>query len=149
MSKTFLAMISIASGALLFSAQSYAADNLIPSLVQGGKAVFMPVDPSQPNGIQISVVSGDPNNGPVAYLLKLPKGVVPNHWHTGKYYAVVVEGEHRHWLAKEKSKGSINPPGTTWVQPAGEAHAEGDECVSAFCTIFAYSPNGIGFRMAN
>ncbi|WP_143748338.1 hypothetical protein [Mesorhizobium carmichaelinearum] len=150
MYKTFLATLAVATGSVpLASGQSHAADNVTYSLVPGGKATFTPVDPSQPNGIQISIVSGDPANGPVAYLLKLPKGVVPNHWHTGDYYAVLTEGNHKHWLATDKGTGNINPPGTTWVQPGGRANTEGDECLSASCTIFAFSPNGIGFRVAN
>jgi hypothetical protein len=149
MLKTFLATFTIASSTLLFSGLSHAADNLTPSLVQGGKAVFSPVDPRYPNGIQISIVSGDPVKGPVSYLLKLPKGVVPNHWHTDEYYAILVEGEHKHWLVSDKDHGNLNAAGTTWVQPGGLSYVEGDECLSSSCTIFAVSPKGIGFNLAN
>ena len=148
MFKSSVTVVAIASSTLLVSSHSFGADRLGYSLVPTDKAVFFPVDPKYPDGIKISVVSGDPEKGPAAYLLKLPKGVVPNHWHTGEYYAVLVAGAQKHWLASSADHGNDNSAGSTWVQPAGEAFAEGDECMTDSCTIFAFSPNGIGFRVA-
>ena len=105
-------------------------------LVPSGSAKFAPVDPKNPGGIQMAVLSGDPKTGPVAFFLKLPKGPAPLHWHTSDYYAFTVEGTTRHWLPGKEAEAKPNPAGTFWFQPGGPTGAHGDECVSDSCTIF-------------
>jgi hypothetical protein len=101
-----------------------------------------PVDPSQPKGAQVSIISGDPKTGPVAFELKLPKGAAPIHWHSSDYYATIVAGSTKHWLASEDgTKAKANPVGTAWYQPGGsDKTAHGDECVADSCTIFIFMP---------
>ncbi len=116
------------------------------AIVPAGTAKFAPLDPRAPQGAQLAVLSGDLKAGPVAVLLKLPKGAEPIHWHTSDYAAVLVEGRAKHWLAGHEADATANPPGTAWFQPGGSAAtAHGDECVSDSCTVFVYLPGGLDF----
>jgi hypothetical protein len=101
-----------------------------------------PIDPKMPKGAQAAIVSGDPMTGPVAFELKLPKGPSPIHYHTSDYYAVIVAGSTKHWLATEDgTKAKANPVGTAWFQPGGsDKSAHGDECVTDSCTLFIMMP---------
>jgi hypothetical protein len=109
------------------------------TITPAGTAKFAPVDPKQPKGAQVAIIQGDPAKGPVAFLLKLPKGPLPVHWHTADYWAVVVEGQSKHWLPGKEADAKANGPGTAWYQPGGSAAAaHGDECVSDSCTVFIY-----------
>jgi hypothetical protein len=103
---------------------------------------WAPIDPSQPKGAQVAVISGDPATGPVAFELKLPKGAVPLHYHTSDYYAVVVAGSQKHYLpGDDASKQKANPVGTAWFQPGGsDKTAHNDECVTDSCTLFIMMP---------
>ena len=109
------------------------------ALVPPSAAKLVPLNPKNPQGGQMAVLSGDPKTGPVALMLKLPKGTSPVHWHTSAYYAVTVEGTTRHWLAGKEAEARDNPPGTFWYQPGGDASTtHGDACVSESCTLFVY-----------
>jgi hypothetical protein len=111
------------------------------TLVAAGSSKFAPMDPKNPGGVQRAVLSGDPNTGPVAFLLKFPKGPVPIHWHSSDYYALSVEGNTKHWLPGKEADAKSNPPGTFWFQPGGSAAtAHGDECLSDSCTLFIMMP---------
>ncbi len=103
---------------------------------------WAPIDPSQPKGAQISIISGDPKTGPVAFELKLPKGAVPLHYHTSDYYAVVVSGSSKHYLPGDSAdKQKSNPVGTAWFQPGGsDKTAHNDECTTDSCTLFIMMP---------
>lgn len=118
-------------------------------LVPGGTAKFASVDPKNP-GLQMAVLSGDPKTGPVAFLLKLPKGPAPIHWHSSDYYAFTIEGTTKHWLPGKEAEAKANPAGTFWFQPGGSAAAaHGDECVSDSCTSFIYMPGKFDATMVD
>src|SRR5580692_1985172 len=100
-----------------------------------------PLDPKQPKGAQVAIVSGDPKTGPVSFELKLPKGAAPIHYHTSDYYAVVVAGSHKHWQASEDgTKAKAMAVGSSWFQPGGPTNTHGDECVTDSCTLFIMMP---------
>ena len=116
------------------------------TLVAAGSSKFAPVDPKNPAGIQMAVLSGDPKTGPTAFLLKLPKGAAPIHWHTANYWAVTVEGQTKHWLPGKEKDAKASGPGTAWYQPGGsDATAHGDECMSDSCTVFVYMDKQFDF----
>lgn len=116
------------------------------TITPGGTAKFVPLDPKDPNGAQISIISGDLKSGPVALLFKRPKGAVPVHWHTSDYYAVIIEGQTKHWLAGHDVPAKANGVGTAWFQPGGSAAtAHGDECVTDSCTLFLYLEHGVDY----
>jgi hypothetical protein len=118
-------------------------------LIPSGTAKFAPLDPKNPGGPQISVLSGDPQVGPAAFFLKLPKGAPPVHWHSSDYYALTVEGTSKHWLSGKESDAKANPPGSFWYQPGGTAAtAHGDECLSDSCVTFLYMPGKFDFTPA-
>jgi hypothetical protein len=133
-----IASILVAT-AFTFTAGAVAADPKDYTMTMAGAAKFAPVDPKQPKGAQVAVVQGDPAKGPVAFLLKLPKGAAPLHWHTSNYWAVIVEGQTKHWLPGKEKEAKAGGVGTAWYQPGGsEADAHGDECVTDSCTLFIY-----------
>jgi hypothetical protein len=120
------------------------------TLVPAGTAKFAPADPKMAAGPQIAVLSGDPKTGPVAFLLKLPKGPAPLHWHSSDYYALTVDGNTKHWLPGKDAEAKSNPPGTFWFQPGGSAAtAHGDECLSDSCTAFIFMPGKFDFTVAD
>jgi hypothetical protein len=134
-------------GGITYAKQEKPAYVLVPA----GQAKFGPLDPTNPKGAQFGVISGDPKVGPVAGLLKLPKGAAPVHWHSSDYYAVTVEGTTRHWLPGKESdptaKGS--GPGQAWFQPGGSAAtAHGDECLTDSCLVFVVMNGKFDFTPA-
>lgn len=141
---------AMVAGALALATSS-AADANGPkrpyAIAPGGTAKFVPLDPKEPKGTQISIISGDLKTGPVALLFKLNKGAVPVHWHTSDYYAVVIEGRAKHWLAGQDVPAKANGVGTAWFQPGGSAAtAHGDECVTDSCTVFVYLEHGVDYH---
>ena len=46
-------------------------------MVSAGAASFAPLDPKNPHGLHQAILSGDPKVGPVAFLMKFPKGRLP------------------------------------------------------------------------
>jgi hypothetical protein len=114
-------------------------------LVPAGSSKFSPVDPKNPGGIQMAVLSGDPKTGPAAFLLKLPKGPAPIHWHSSDYYAWVVDGKTKHWLPGKEADAKEGGTGTFWFQPGGATGPHGDECLSDSCTIYIMMPGKFDF----
>jgi hypothetical protein len=95
---------------------------------------FMPLDPKNPGGANISVISGElQGKGPITLLLRLPKGASPVHTHTSGYHAVLVRGQAKHWPAGGEAKAQTLGPGSHWYQPGKGAH--GDECLAAECLL--------------
>jgi hypothetical protein len=95
---------------------------------------FTPLDPSNPAGPRVSVVSGElQGKGPVTLFLKLPKGAAPIHTHTAGYYGVLVSGQAKHWKAGEEAGAKALGPGSHWYQPGKAPH--GDECLSSECLL--------------
>ena len=102
-----------------------------------GDVVFRPVIPSRPNGPQIAVLRGNPDEGPSDMLLKTPRGNGPLHTHTADYHLTIVRGEMKHWdSAGSEAKARRLGPGSYWFQPGGEAH--GDSCLSDECVMFIH-----------
>ena len=107
-------------------------------MVSAGAASFAPLDPKSPNGLHQAILSGDPKVGPVAFLMKFPKGRLPMHYHSSDYYAWIVDGKMKHWLPGKEAEAKENPPGTFWFQPGGANGIHDDECVSDSCTLYVY-----------
>lgn len=103
--------------------------------VLGADAVkFTPLDPKNPGGANIAVVSGElQGKGPLTLFLRLPKGAAPIHTHTFGYYGIVVRGQAKHWPAGAEAKAQTLGPGSHWYQPGKAAH--GDECLAAECLL--------------
>ena len=115
---------------------SMRAQNKPPAqYVTSAEAVkFMPLDPKNPGGPNISVVSGDlQGKGPITLFLRLPKGPAPLHTHSAGYYGVVVRGQAKHWPAGGEANAATLGPGSHWYQPGKAAH--GDECVANECLL--------------
>ena len=105
-------------------------------LVPAGAASFALLDPKNPQGLQQAILSGDPNVGPVAFIMKFPKGRLPVHFHSSDYYGWVVEGKMKHWLPGKEAEAAENGPGSFWFQPGGAGGVHDDECVSETCKLY-------------
>jgi hypothetical protein len=129
--------ILAAAGVLttVFALHTVSAQNKPAQHVTPADAVkFNPLDPKQPDGFAMSVVSGDPQSkGPLTILLRLPKGKSPLHTHTAGYHGVLVSGQAKHWAEGGEAKAVTLAPGSVWYQPGKAAH--GDECLSAKCVL--------------
>jgi hypothetical protein len=136
---TFLTVCVLFAGVLTAAQQGRAAH------VTDAKAVtFVPLDPSNPGGIQVSTITGDlMGKGPVVFFMKLPKGPAPLHSHTAGYHATVISGEAKHWPAGGEKAAQVLGPGSHWYQPGKQNH--GDECVSAQCLLLLQVEGGFDF----
>ena len=107
---------------------------------------FKPLDPKQPKGMKVGVVSGDMKTGPVAFIVELPPGANAGlHSHTSEYHALVLDGAPAHWLPHETGEGEAVAAGTYWYQPGGYDH--GDRCTgTAPCHAFIMMPGGFDFK---
>lgn len=116
------------------------------SLVARASMKFNPLDPKQPDGAKLAIVSGDPKTGPVAFVIEVPPGVNAGlHSHTSDYHALVLEGTPAHWLPHEKDEGKPVEPGTYWFQPGGYDH--GDRCAgAAVCRTFVMMPKALDMK---
>jgi quercetin dioxygenase-like cupin family protein len=104
---------------------------------------FGPMDPSQPAGLKLAIVSGDPKTGPVAFIIEIPPGTNAGlHSHTSEYHALAIEGTPAHWLPHEANEGAPVESGTYWFQPGGYDH--GDRCTgTAPCRVFVMMPKAL------
>lgn len=109
---------------------------------------WKPFDPSQPDGVKLAVVHGDPAVGPVGFLIEFPPGANAGlHSHTGDYHAVVLSGAPAHWLPHEKGQGEPLEVGTYWWQPGGYDH--GDRCTGEEpCYAFVWESKALDFKPA-
>ena len=108
---------------------------------------FMPLDPKDPGGINVSVVSGQlQGKGPVTFFMRLPKGPAPLHIHSASYHGTLVRGQAKHWPAGGQAKAQVLNPGSHWFQPGKAAH--GDECLSAECLLLVQFESGFDFTPA-
>ena len=124
------------------------AQNKLNQYVLSADAVkFTPLDPKNPGGPNISVVSGElQGKGPITLFLRLPKGPAPVHTHTSGYYGVVVRGQAKHWPAGAEAKAQTLGPGSHWYQPGKAAH--GDECLAAECLLLIQMEGPYDFAVA-
>ena len=101
------------------------------------EAVFVPVVPSRPDGPQMAVLRGNPQNGPSDMLLKMKRGAGPLHTHSADYHLTVISGEMKHWDATiSEAEAPRLGPGSYWFQPGNKAHA--DSCLSDECLMFIH-----------
>ena len=84
---------------------------------------FGPLGEGSP--VQASLLWGDPETGPVAFMVRFPEGFEePFHSHSSTYHAVLVKGE---FLSRSKDGSGedvAHGPGSYAIQPGGGVHAE-------------------------
>ena len=108
--------------------------------------VWAPLDPTNPGGLQVSLLSGDMQKGPTSFFLRLPAGSKsPGHTHT--YYGVVVQGAPGHGLTADAATQGL-PVGSTWVQPGGQAHYDACNSAEPCVLLLVYPTGGFDFQMA-
>lgn len=118
----------------VFALHTVSAQDKMTEHVTAAETVkYTPLDPKDPNGAAMSVVTGDPQKGPVTLFLRLAKGAAPIHTHSSNYHAVLVKGQHKHWNGNTTAKGATLNPGSHWYQPGKAAH--GDECLTDQCVL--------------
>jgi len=146
MGKTLIALAAVAIAAVAH--QTLIAQGRPAEYVLGANAVkFMPLDPKDPGGINVSVVSGQlQGKGPVTFFMRLPKGPAPLHTHSAGYYGIVVRGQAKHWPAGGDAKAQVLNPGSHWYQPGKAPH--GDECLAAECLLLLQFESGFDFMPA-
>ena len=86
---------------------------------------FVPLAEGSP--VEIAVLWGNPETGPVAVMVRFPEGYKePWHNHTSTYNSVLIKGEFqtRTKINGEETISEVYGPGSYAVQPGGEAHAE-------------------------
>ena len=132
---------------LLFvaAAQATTAQTEPAQYVLSADAVkFTPLDPKDPGGINVSVVSGQlQGKGPVTFFMRLPKGPAPLHIHSANYHGTLVRGQAKHWPEGVQPKAQVLNPGSHWFQPGKAAHS--DECLSAECLLLVQFESGFDF----
>ena len=95
---------------------------------------WKPVDPKNHPGLEMSVVWGNPNEGPSLMLQKYPAGMDSGwHWHTAAYQGVVIQGKFTHTF--EGAAPQTGGPGSVWSQPARQVHH--DKCEAGGESIIA------------
>lgn len=76
--------------------------------------------------LEIGILWGDLATGPSGFLLRIPPGYeLPIHSHTANYRAVVLHGQHLHWVETE-DKANVQPTsaGSYYFQPATQMHSD-------------------------
>ena len=146
MGKTITAVAALMIG--LTAHQTITAQTGPAQYVMGAEAVkFTPLDPKDPGGINVSVVSGQfQGKGPVTFFMRLPKGPAPLHVHSASYYGIVVRGQAKHWPAGGEAKAQLLNPGSHWYQPGKAPH--GDECLANECLLLLQFESGFDFMPA-
>jgi quercetin dioxygenase-like cupin family protein len=108
-------------------------------------ASWQPINPDGP-GPEVAWLHGDAQKGG-AFLLRNPagaKGVL--HTHTSDYYAIVLSGGPRHYLAGGEGKAKPLTVGSFWFQPGGQPH--GDDCPGKEpCVLYIIMPGVFDAQM--
>jgi quercetin dioxygenase-like cupin family protein len=114
----------------VFKAQEHASVDVaaapaMPSaMIAADDLEWVEAGPGSP--ISVSLVWGNPEEGPHGMLFKLPAGfAIPVHTHTNDYNAILLSGTWRHYV--EDGEDLELPTGSTVFQPGMEMH--GDDCV--------------------
>ena len=146
MGKTATALAAFVSATAAY--QTLTAQAKPAQYVMSADAVkFTPLDPKDPGGINVSVVSGQlQGKGPVTFFMRLPKGPAPLHTHSAGYYGIVVRGQAKHWPAGGETKAQVLNPGSHWYQPGKAPH--GDECLANQCLLLLQFESGFDFMPA-
>jgi quercetin dioxygenase-like cupin family protein len=126
-SKLHLSAIStLASLALLMPAKIAFADGAKHGIFTTDKLAWGLFDPSQPKGIQIAVLYGDPSKAaPFVVRLKIPAGLeLGSHSHSNAELVTVVTGKAKvSWGIKtDISAGDELTPGAFFWMNAGDHH---------------------------
>jgi quercetin dioxygenase-like cupin family protein len=130
-----LLYVGIVCSMAVLAASVHADDKKKMIVTPFQEAKFAPVDPTQPDGPQMSVLWGDPANGPSAMLLKFKKGTNSLHIHTSDYHLVVIQGTMKHWgEGEQEADAKPLAPGSYWLQPGNMAHA--GSCLTDECIMF-------------
>jgi hypothetical protein len=85
---------------------------------------WYPLDPSNPGGVQMATLWGDPMSGPFGALLNVPAGFEsPMHRHSNDERVVVVRGASVHWTEGE-TRETAQPAtaGDFLIMPSGVNH---------------------------
>ena len=98
------------------------------SVVGAADIEYTPVNPEQPEGPGMAVLSGDQTQGAFVALVRFPGGLsTPEHVHSASYVGVVISGQ------IQDGEGAAKAPGSHWNNAAGHPHqtscVEGDDCV--------------------
>jgi mannose-6-phosphate isomerase-like protein (cupin superfamily) len=101
---------------------------------------WYPLDPSNPTGVQMATLWGDPMAGPFGALLKVPAGFEsPMHRHSNDERVVVVSGASIHWTEREsRDAAQVVTAGDFLIMPSGVNHvsaATDDEDCLEFITM--------------
>lgn len=101
---------------------------------------WYPLDPTNPGGVQMAMLWGDPMRGPFGALLKVPAGFVsPMHRHSNDERVVVLQGTSVHWTEDESPETAPRmTTGDALLMPRGVNHvsaATDDEDCLEFITM--------------
>lgn len=112
------------------------------ALTSDWKLIF----PDKPDGPQMLVLSGNPAEGPLSAMIKLPAGhASPLHSHPANFFGITVSGTITNGRIAEEAK-EIGP-GDTWTEPAGEVHFTG--CAAdADCVFVGHMDGPMGITPA-
>ena len=98
------------------------------SVVAAADIEYTPVNPEQPQGPGMALISGDQTQGAFVALAKFPGGMsTPEHVHTAGYVGVVISGQIK------DGDGAAKTAGSYWNNIAQHPHetscVEGQDCV--------------------
>jgi Domain of unknown function (DUF4437) len=127
------AMLGMACLATGFAGTPMPDDRMV--VVRREDAKFVPLDPADPDEVQVAILWGDPATGPSAMLMRMKKAAGVLHFHTSTYDLILLEGQMKHFGEREK-EAEVRPlgPGSFWHQPGGQSH--GDSCLTDECLMF-------------
>jgi mannose-6-phosphate isomerase-like protein (cupin superfamily) len=115
-----------ASMVFLAPAHGAFADDMKHGVVSPDKLAWGLFDPSQPDGLKIAVLYGDPSKpGPFAVRLKIPAGLeLGSHTHTNAEYVTIVSGKAKvSWGIKADVMGGDDlAPGSFFWMGGGDHH---------------------------
>ncbi|MBI3674795.1 MAG: cupin domain-containing protein [Rhizobiales bacterium] len=121
-----LTLAVLASVAFLVPSPAARAAEMNHGVTSSDKIVWGLLDPNQPKGIQIAVLSGDPSKpGPFVVRLKFPAGLeVGSHSHSNAEFVTVLSGTAKlSWGIKtDAMSGDSLVPGTFIWLKGGEHH---------------------------
>jgi hypothetical protein len=131
-----VAALSLGLGATQGVAQPGIENRYIPA----DKLPWYREAPSLP--VQLAPLWGDRAKGEAGTLLQTPGGFVSGpHSHTADYWAIVVRGRWKHWVASTgEGVGLTLAPGAFWTQKHTQVHE--DACISKEpCVVFLFNKN--------
>jgi quercetin dioxygenase-like cupin family protein len=121
-----LAFAILAATVLLASPMAARAGDATHGVTSAGKMAWSPMDPKQPDGIQIAVLYGDPSkSGPFGLRLKIPANLeIGSHSHSSSEYITVVSGKAKvSWGIKaDVMSGDDLGPGSFFWMKSGDHH---------------------------